>query len=423
MNLLPNFLQSQELSALAVDSGVVCAFAADSWYRCWTINDGVARTGGVPEFTLRGPDEAWHKLLSPQPQPGWQSVLHLITSGCLSLVGDSAVFDRNIHLVRAVIEALREPESGSFSPSRRLTARGEYHRVRSALGTADVHVERCGRGQPIVALATAGSPSTLWHGLMTESDITERYELITVDLPWHGSSSPTFGTAIGEWRLTPGSYAQFIADAVRTIGASSPILLGASMAGAAVIHAVAVFPALFTGAVSCQAGRHVRNRLTNQLNAPDIDQSRFVPEWIYGLMNPSSPAEFRKRVWWGYSSGGHGLYVSDIRSYQQWDIDDVLHLLNASSPHIAVLSGEFDTTVPTSASESLANLIPNSSFQVMPDLGHFPHAENPARFSDYLKPALERVQSRRSPTRKVGASAPLPPDETTCQRRQRSNTN
>lgn len=380
---------------MAAGSTAEFAFASDSWLRRWNIADGVARTGGIPEFTLQGPDEAWRKLLSQQPDPGWQSILHLLGSGVFSLAGDRAAFDRSVHLIRALIEALRGSESTSFVPTRTLTARGEYHRVQSALGTADVHVERCGRGQPVIAWATAGSTSTQWHGLMTESDITERYELITVDLPWHGSSSPTFGSTIGEWRLTPTSYSQFIADSVRAIDLRSPILLGASMAGAAVIHAVANFPALFAGAVSCQAGPRVRNRSTQQLNAPDIDQSRFVPEWTYGLMNPTSPAEFRKRVWWGYSSGGYGLYAADIRSYQLWDINNVLHLLNSSSPHIAILSGRFDTTVPPSASESLADLIPNSSFRLMPDLGHFPHAENPARFSEYLEPALEMVQAHQ----------------------------
>lgn len=380
---------------MARGSEVTCAFVADSWHRCWTLAEGVARAGGTPEFTLRGTDETWQKLLSERPEPEWQSVLHLLGCGTLSLDGDRTIFDRNIHLVRTVIETLRGTEPTAFTPARMLAARGEYRRVQSTLGTADIHIERCGRGQPIVAWATAGSASTQWHGLMTESDITDRYELITVDLPWHGSSSPTFGSTVGEWQLTPASYAQFIADSVRALDLPSPILLGASMAGAAVVHAVARFPTLFAGAVSCQAGPRVRNRSTQQLNAPDIDQSRFVPEWTYGLMNPSSPAEFRKRVWWGYSSGGYGLYAADIRSYQLWDIDEVRHLLNSSSPHIAVLNGRFDTTVPPSASEYLADLIPNSSFRMMPDLGHFPHAENPARFSEYLEPALELVQAHR----------------------------
>lgn len=108
-------------------------------------------------------------------------------------------------------------------------------------------------------------------------------------------------------------------------------------------------------------------------------------------MNPASPDEFKQRVWWGYSSGGYGLYAADIISYAQWDIALVEDLLTLDSPHIAVLSGEFDTSVSPERSRELAQRIPNSSFRKMMGLGHFPHAENPRRFVDYLKPALQRV--------------------------------
>lgn len=382
---------STDLDGLSKGATISFAMLADSWSQVLRFTDGRLQFGGTGQFTLAASDEVWNEVLKPNPAPGMQSIVHLIRVGIVSLSGDSLQFDRHVHLVRAVIDALRGPTERSFMPGRPLRARGEYHRVESEVGTADIHVERCGTGRPIVALATAGSSSTQWHGLMTESDLTDRFELITIDLPWHGSSSPTFGSPIGEWTLTPETYSRFIVDATRTLGLDDSILLGVSMAGAAVVHSIATYPHDFFGAIACQAGPRVRNRSAPQLNATDIDQSLFVPEWTFGLMNPDSPAEFRKRVWWGYSSGGHGLYASDIDSYQLWDIDSVAHLLTETSPHIAVLSGRYDTTVTPEASQELANLIPNSSFCEMPELGHFPHAENPQRFADYLEPALEKV--------------------------------
>lgn len=411
--------QARELMALAHGASVAFDFVGDSWECRVRFTDGALHAdefaghgvvsidggnhhGSPVDFALRARNEIWDGLTRWDPAPGLQSVVHLVRTGAISLTGDAIAYARYMHLVRAVIEALRGDRPTAFSPRRPLNARGEYHRVSSAVGTADVHVERCGSGPPIIALTTAGSASNQWHGLMTESDLTDRFELITVDLPWHGSSSPTFGTAAGEWALTPETYSQFIADAVRTIGGPAPVLLGVSMAGAAVVHAVATYPHDFAGAVACQAGPRVRNRSVPQLRATDIDQSRFVPEWTYGLMNPASPAEFRKRVWWGYSSGGHGLYAADIESYQLWDVDSVRNLLGSSSPHIAVLSGRYDTTVTPEASLHLAEAIPNSSFCEMPDLGHFPHAENPARFADYLEPALRRVLTRVTSSPPVG---------------------
>lgn len=252
MNDLDTLVKSRELSALAGNTTIAFAFSGDSWQQCWSFDAGMVRQGTAPQFTLVARDETWDQILRPAPAAGMQSALHLLATK--KMTGERFEFDRHMHLVRAVIEALRGSQAPAAMPRRELNARGEYHRVTSTVGTADIHVERCGRGQPVIALATAGSSSTQWHGLMTESDITDRYELITVDLPWHGSSSPTFGTAIGEWQLTPDAYSEFIADAVQTIAPPTPVLLGVSMAGAAVVHALASFPGQFAGAVACQAG-------------------------------------------------------------------------------------------------------------------------------------------------------------------------
>jgi pimeloyl-ACP methyl ester carboxylesterase len=393
--------KDRELKALAEGATVSFALNGEDWSFEVRITGGdiairsvprsTGQLGGDVDFELTAGDYQWSKLLDPIPEAGTQSVIHLIRVGKLVLNGERGKFDRHIHLVRSLVEVLRGTAAEDFVPHRQLSARGEYHRVESEIGTADVHIERCGVGQPVVAFATAGSTSSQWHGLMTETALTDRFEFITIDLPWHGMSSPTFGAELGSWSLTPDSYSQFIRDAVRTIGVTNPVLLGASMAGAAVVHAVANYPVDFSGAVSCQAGLSVGNRLAPQLTDTSIDQSLFVPEWTYGLMNPNSPAEFRKRVWWGYSSGGHGLYAADVDSYQQWDFNRVSKGLTSRSPHIAVLSGEYDTTVTPADSQKLAELIPNSSFQVMPELGHFPHAENPRVFAKYLEPALERI--------------------------------
>lgn len=394
---------ARELKVLAAGATVSFALNGEAWSCQVFITGGAVAIHTEPasprqlsdkvDFELTARDDQWDKLLKPTPEAGMQSVIRLIDIGKIELSGERVIFDRHIHIVRSLVEALRGTVSQNFVPRRRLSARGEYRRVESEIGTADVHIERCGTGRPVVAFATAGSSSSQWHGLMTETALTDKFELITIDLPWHGLSSPTFGTELGEWSLTPASFARFIRDAIRTIGVADPVLLGASMAGAAVVHAVANYPEEFSGAVSCQAGISVNNRLTPQLSDTSIDQSLFVPEWTYGLMNPASPAEFRKRVWWGYSSGGHGLYAADIDSYQKWNFKYVSKKLTPKSPHIAVLSGAYDTSVAPADSQKLADLIPNSSFCEMPDLGHFPHAENPRLFANYLEPALERVLS------------------------------
>lgn len=371
-------------------TSIAFALIGDTWQVTFTIRENRIEAHGQPDFSLTASDNIWGNLLAHQPKAGVHNFMHLIRTGKIDLKGDSIVFDRHVHLLRAIIDATR-PSNKQTTPGRRLNAHGEYHRISTALGISDIYAERAGSGPALLAFATAGSDTSQWHGVMTNSDLTDHYELITVDLPWHGKSSPAWGEAVGSYRLTPQTYTEFIVAVAHALELQRPTLVGVSMGGAAVVHAIATHPEKFRGAVACQAGPSVHSRTSMHHRSPHVNSALFIPEWTYGLMNPASPEEFKQRVWWGYSSGGYGLYAADIESYSSWDFSLVGARLTTKSPHIAVLSGVFDTSVPMEKSRELAQLIPNASFEVMPELGHFPHAENPAVFVQHLESALQRV--------------------------------
>ncbi|SFN51419.1 alpha/beta fold hydrolase [Mycetocola miduiensis] len=368
----------------------------DSWRADFAVRDGKispvdegSESSGA-DFTLAAADRVWEGLCADRPAAGEHSIVYLVRTGVVELSGDSLAYDRSVQIVRALLDAAREASSHA-KIGKPLRAVGSYHRVSTSLGTSDIYVERAGSGVPLLTFATAGSDTSQWHGVMTHSDLTDRFELITADLPWHGRSSPSWGEPVGSYQLTPETYTEYIVAICDELGLDRPVLLGVSMGGAAVVHAVATRPGLFAGAVACQAGPSVQARANEHLRGTRVNPALFIPEWTYGLMNPASPEEFKQRVWWGYSSGGFGLYAADIDSYLSWNLDLVEHLLTAESPHIAVLSGAFDTSVPPERSRELASRISNSSFELMPELGHFPHAENPAAFVPYLEAALARV--------------------------------
>lgn len=398
---------SAPVTALARGTEIVFALVGETWRAVCTATDGILSVadgafvdGGTepasraeradPQFTLTAPDSLWEGLAADQPPAGAHSVVFLVRTDAIALSGSQLAYDRNVQIVRALLDATRERPTHA-QPGRPLSARGSYHRVTTSLGTSDVYIERAGSGPQILTFATAGSDTSQWHGVMTHTDLTDRYELITVDMPWHGRTSPAWGRPVGSYRLSPETYTEYLVAVADALELDRPTLIGVSMGGAAVVHAVASHPSRFGGAVACQAGPSVQARANEHLRGTRVNPSLFIPEWTYGLMNPASPEEFKQRVWWGYSSGGYGLYAADIDSYLSWDLRSVEDRLTADSPHIAVLSGVFDTSVPTERSRELADRIPNSSFAAMPELGHFPHAENPVAFVRHLDAALVRV--------------------------------
>jgi pimeloyl-ACP methyl ester carboxylesterase len=56
-----------------------------------------------------------------------------------------------------------------------------------------------------------------------------------------------------------------------------------------------------------------------------------------------------------------------------------------------MLTGEYDFSCTAEHSAETAARIPGACFRRMDGMGHFPFAENPALFLDFLLPALDAL--------------------------------
>lgn len=351
------------------------------------------------EVTLGQTD--WKRLLKGPPEPGEQHlVAFLEPRGTGVVTGNHESFAQHLHIVRRTIEAARPNFRSQEAATPPLTDLvGRYVRLDvPSWGTCDVYYESAGEGPPLILLATAGADTRQHHGLMTDARLTSRYRLIAFDLPWHGKSSPATGARNTEYTLDSRSYTDCISTFIEGLELDEkPVLVGASMAGAVVVEMLALHPDLIAGAVGAQAGPRVANRHTPWLRSPKVNQALHVPEWTYGLMNPASPKTERDRVWWGYSQGGYGVYERDITYYSDcWDIDNVAHLFNEATPPLVLLNGVYDYSVPPEKTRELADQIPGSVYREMPELGHFPHAENPAAFATHVLWALDQINDKNA---------------------------
>lgn len=78
--------------------------------------------------------------------------------------------------------------------------------------------------------------------------------------------------------------------------------------------------------------------------SPTVNQALFNPDWIYGMMNPHSPAANKLLVWHTYSGQGYGIFHGDLDFYfGGFDARDRVHKIDVSKCPIYFLTGELQS--------------------------------------------------------------------------------
>jgi pimeloyl-ACP methyl ester carboxylesterase len=358
--------------------------------------------GGDAPTVFSADAATWERFLQPIPPRHHQNLLGMrMRVPDFSAEGDQLAWAQHVHLIRRVLDLgrwLARGEAGPAPASLRPRlgtptpcppAQGRYVTVRAQGRDYVLYGESSGLGRPILGMHTAGSDSRQFHRLMCEPRLAEAgFTLTTFDLPGHGRSPAV--TEPGAWALNTDLYAELILGFREAWGfTEKPVLLGASMSGEICLEIALRAPERFAHIVACESSEHIIGRRTPFPDHPKVNAAIFTPEWIEGLMAPQSPAECAAEIWWHYSQGGCGTFPGDILFYSgDWDARDRVHRIDTSRCPLTLLTGEYDYSCTAEHSAETAAKIPGARFQRMDGLGHFPFAENPARFLDFLLPVL-----------------------------------
>lgn len=394
------------LSAGAAAWSICFGIDRDADRAIFSLNNGVVQPhGGIPAFVLSAPGPVWSKFLQPIPprhHHGMFAMLYRIPE--FTVQGDELAFMQHAHVVRRVLEigkwlaaghalpvpSTLAPRTGAIPAS---AAKGAYVPVTAGGVTYQLYYETAGSGRDVLCLHTAGSDGRQFHGLMADGRITGDHRLVSFDMPWHGKSPPPDGAIAGSWRLNTDLYVELIMGFIAAAGLHKPIVLGASMSGEICLELAYRHPEAFAAIVACEACEKIDRRQTAWAAHPRVNASLFVPEWIRALCAPQSPAECQDAITWHYAQGGTSVFYGDIAFYSgEWDASERVGLIDTSRCPLFMLTGEYDYSCTTEMSAATAAKISGAVFRVMPGIGHFPFAENPRLFAEYLLPILHGLR-------------------------------
>jgi pimeloyl-ACP methyl ester carboxylesterase len=381
----------------------VCfAIRSDATATVFAVVDGLVQPGGgTPAFTVRAPSDIWAKFLQrvpPRHHHGLFAMMYRVPE--FGIDGDTLTYMQHAHVVRRVLEigkwlALGEslPVPVSLQPRTGAApvpaVSGRYVPIAANGASYPVYYETAGRGRDLLCLHTAGADARQFHGLMADERITSGHRLVAFDLPWHGRSLPPAGGIAGSWRLSTDLYVELIMGFVEAARLDRPIVLGASMSGEICLELALRHPEDFRAIIACEASEKIDRRQTHWAAHPQVNQAFFVPEWIRALSAPQSPAEYVERIAWHYAQGGPAVFFGDIAFYSgDWDMRDRVHGIDTNRVPLFMLTGEYDYSCTIEHSQTTAAKIPGVHFQAMAGIGHFPFAENPKLFAEYLLPIL-----------------------------------
>ncbi|AKQ54001.1 hydrolase [Bordetella hinzii] len=352
--------------------------------------------GPAQRIVVQAPQATWRKVLSPAPPPGYHSFSAALRfAQGFSAKGDALALAQSLHPLERLFEILRGQVDAPAMRIDRRAIQGHYADIALSQGTASLYLETCGAGAPLLMLHTAGADARQYHGLMADPALRARWRMIAFDMPGHGRSAPLPGTAWTAADLRRDDYLAICQAVIRQWVGAPCVLLGCSMGAAMALYLAAHSPGDVAGVVALEAPFKAAGRLSPLLRHPQVNQAAHNPSYVRGLMAPHSPLAMRREAAWIYSQGGFGVYGSDLYFYsEEFDASEHLAGLDTSRFGVSLLTGAYDYSARPEDSQRVAALIPGARYATMPDLGHFPMIEHPARLLDYLRPELQRLEPR-----------------------------
>src|SRR5215218_7166288 len=266
-----------------------------------------------------------------------------------------------------------------------------------------------GEGPLLVLIHGITSSSATWEPVLPA--LAEHFTIIAPDLLGHGQSDKP----AGDYSL--GSHAYLVRDLMLALGHEQGTIVGHSLGGGIAMQAAYQFPelvgrlvlvssgglgrevSLFLRAVTLPGAEVVLPLIASR---PVLDAGSVISRVIgrIGLQAGSDLAEIARGIASLNEIGARRAFVHTARAVI--DARDRRYLAEAV-PSLLVW-GEADPIIPAEHGRRAHGLMPGSRLEVFDAAGHFPHVDEPLRFSRVLRDfvnATEPAQVRPEDAREL----------------------
>lgn len=261
-----------------------------------------------------------------------------------------------------------------------------------------VYFEESGKGIPLVCQHTAASDNRQWRYLLNDEEITSKYRVIAVDLPYHGKSLPPQSVEWWkeEYNLTRSFLINFYKEFIRSLGLQKPVYIGCSMGGHLAPDLALECPDDFRAVIGIGASLLPARRALAWWDHPRVSNS-YRAAAMLGMTAITSPENNRREVTWEYSQSAPSVFNGDLYYYF---VDHFSTLkpekIDTSRVAVYLLAGEYDPSASPAEVKDMADHVKGSKFVELKGLGHFAMVEDFKAFKKYLMPVLEEIASGNS---------------------------
>lgn len=267
----------------------------------------------------------------------------------------------------------------------------------------EVAYRRGGQGPVLLLLHGIAGSSGTWIAAMRL--LQRDYTVIAPDFLGHGKSSKP----LGDYSL--GNHASGVRDFLHTLGVERVTVVGQSFGGGVALQFAYQFPELCERLVLVDAGGLGRevSLLLRLITLPAAEYvmpvlfPEIVRDWGDPVVKFLGDRGIRNargiEMWRAYRSltqqENRRAFVRTMRAVIDpggQSVNAMSRLYLAAHMPTMIVWGEQDRIIPVSHAYQAHEAIPNSRLEVMPGVGHFPHAEEPVRFVELVRDFLDTTE-------------------------------